>query len=230
MIFNNLNISNILILIDIQYGAIPEKNIPKHGSLFPDWDNIFGYSYGQHPKSVKNWSAFWGMSLKKYVPSSAKMTLKSGKGVFEAQAVPPPSCQTNLSSLFGPFFNKSIFAAFFVHLFLNPMQLLSFYLFIYLFIFLTMTTYIIESAFTGTTGGVYALWETLRYLDEDKVPEAKYKIRIEKKISLALRKWICFWCSTYWNDYDYCTTQRPLLILDVSIVLSIAGVFWFYQI
>ena len=44
-----------------------------------------------------------------------------------------------------------------------------------------MTTYIIESAFTGTTGGVYALWETLRHLDEDKVPEAKYKIRIEKK-------------------------------------------------
>ena len=66
MIFNNLNISNILILIDIQYGAIPEKNIPKHGSLFPDWGNIFGYSYGQHPKSVKNWSAFWDMALKIY--------------------------------------------------------------------------------------------------------------------------------------------------------------------
>ena len=71
----------------------------------------------------------------KYVPFSAKMTLKSGKGVSKLKRYPlPPAKQIWVRCLVH--FSINLFLLlFFVHLFLNPMQY-TFILFIYLFIYL----------------------------------------------------------------------------------------------
>ena len=70
----------------------------------------------------------------KYVPFSAKMTLKSGKGVSKLKRYPlPPAKQIWVRCLVH--FSINLFLLlFFVHLFLNPMQY-TFILFIYLFIY-----------------------------------------------------------------------------------------------